>query len=299
MTLTALFARRARRVLWSTLLGMSACFTTSGSAQTTAAAGAPLDMKVAIHSRGFFKDKGGGDWTEHGPDGKVIFRFRETRRTESAVFLYDAGRKVTLELNVPEKMVYYSDTKTTRAKLIGINLSRTAERVNYFQVKSDGKCLQAVYIEGTRSYSPELMEPCDESPGQLWNVEVGRTIDGTPTYRWRNMWTQMRGVDLCLRGAFANALVTMDTCDTHEAQRWVHAPPPVSPAQLRGLRTVAVQGTVCLGVKRSTEGAPRYRKDEAGVTRQDTEFRTLHMVFCGGRNDSGSNNDPAWLLSPR
>ena len=35
------------------------------------------------------------------------------------------------------------------------------------------------------------------------------------------------------------------------------------------------------------------------VTRQDTEFWTLRMVFCGGRNDSGSNNDPAWLLSPR
>jgi hypothetical protein len=270
------------------LLGAWATLSGECLAQTTG-----NDLKVAIHARGFFKDVGGGAWTESGADGKVAFRFRETRRTAEAVFLLDTSRKVALELNTKDKKVYLVESSTSRRPHVDIMVARPAKWGDYFQIKSAGQCLQAVYLERDLAFSPELM-PCDDSPGQHWNIEPGRVINGVATYRWRNLLTQMRGLDLCLSGAFANAVATMAPCDTGEGQRWLHAPPAT--ASLKGLRTAAVQATVCLGYKHFTD--LRYR-DEGGSIKKDTDFWQAQMVYCGTRDGASVTNDPAWSLAPR
>ncbi|MBI5720369.1 MAG: hypothetical protein HZC37_22055 [Burkholderiales bacterium] len=256
-------------------------------------------MKVAVHSKGFFKDVGGGAWTESGADGKVAFRFRETRRTEQAVFLLDEPRKVALELNTKDRMVYLLKSSTSRRQHVAITSVRLgAKQGDYFVVRSASQCLQAVFLEdGNKGkVSPELM-PCDDSPGQHWNIVPSRDIGGVgPTWQWRNLLTQMAGLDVCLSGTFANGEATMAPCDdSNDGQRWIHAPLSATMA-LTGLRTPAVQGSVCLGFKHFT--GRRYRQ-QGGAVKEDTEFWTGQMLFCGGPNDANATSNPRFQFALR
>jgi len=268
-----------------------------------AAQDTPLDLAVAIHERGYFKDAGGGNWTEHGADGKVIYRFRETRRTPSAVFLRDDGRNVALELNQAERTIYFTDATRTRIKLTGITLARTAARAAYFQVRlrSGQMCLQATYNEADRSYRPELISDCDGSPEQQWSIETGRVIqvknEQVQTYRWRNLRSQMRGADLCLQGAASCTLpagaceptapLTLGICDLREEQRWVHAPPPTQAqggGSLGALSTIADRSR-CL----------RHSRVDVTRTRNGPVFWDIYLDACGG----AQNTDPQWIVQRR
>jgi hypothetical protein len=122
---------------------MTSIFTYSGVAQNTL-----VDAVIVIHAKGSFKDKGNKQWLESGISGKSRFNFMETNRTTNAIFLLDSSRNVRLELNINENMIYYSDTKTTRAALYPIVNYQRGTSGNYYRIRSSQKCLQAVELEG-------------------------------------------------------------------------------------------------------------------------------------------------------
>ncbi len=293
--------RSTPRWLLAIALALAACLTDGPVVRSAAAQGTPIDLAMAIHERGYFRDTGGGNWTEHGADGKVIYRFRETRRSQSAVFLRDDSRNVALELNRAERAIYYTDATSTRAKLIDITLTREAARAAYFQVRlrSDQMCLRATYNEADRSFRPELLSDCDGSPEQQWNIETGRVMqvknEQVQTYRWRNLRSQMRGADLCLQGAARCTLpagsceptssLTLGTCDLREEQRWVHAPPPAQGGGSLGALSTIADGSKCL----------KHSRVDVTRTRNGPVFWDLSMDSCGGT----LNTDPHWIVQRR
>jgi hypothetical protein len=261
-----------------------------GTAQTLL-----FDSVVVIHSKGVFKDRGNKQWVETGLNGKSGFNFVETSRNTNAVFLLDSSRNVRIELNATEKTVYYSDSSRTRVALYSILLSLNGNNGKYYRVRSGGKCLQAVELEGG-SLSPELM-PCGVAglASQQWNI-LERVVNGATTYRWRNLLSQMRGSDLCLSGSGVRTMVRFATCDTSDAQRWLNL--RFTGSGLTNIRTLAVNDSVCLGIRYSTEGAPRFRRDEDGVLQKDLEFNTPMLAYCDERNDSSNTNNPLWAFQP-
>jgi len=51
---------------------------------------------------------GPGQWAEINASGQVAFRFEETKRDESSVYLLDRGRNVTLQIDLRTRKVMYS-----------------------------------------------------------------------------------------------------------------------------------------------------------------------------------------------
>ncbi len=260
---------------------MVCVFGYSGVAQTNA-----TDAKVVMHAKGIFRDRGNKQWQESGVSGKNVFNFVETSRNASAVFLLDSSRNVRIELNVTEQMIYYSDSKTTRAALYPIVNYLTVNTGNLYRIRIEGKCLQAVELEGG-VFSPELMS-CTLSTSQQWNI-LERNFNGVTSYRLRSVLTQIRRPELCLTGKNVNQTVTLNRCDTSDAQRWVNLRLNTS-TTFTDVRTLAVSNNICLGTRYSTQGAPRFRLDEDGNVTQDVEFTTLFMPYCEERPTSGTNN---------
>jgi hypothetical protein len=269
---------------------ITSIFAYSGVAQNTL-----VDAVIIIHAKGSFKDRGNKQWLESGISGKSQFNFMETNRTASAVFLLDSSRNVRLELNISENMIYYSDTKTTRAALYPIVNYQRGANGNYYRIRSSQKCLQAVELEGG-VFSAELMN-CSSSASQQWNIVEHNNV-GVTTYRMRNLLTQIRQKNLCLSGAAVRAIVTMNECDTTDAQRWVNLKLNSPSTSFSNIRTLAVTDSQCLGIQNSTDGAPRFRQDEDGILLRDTEFSRLRIAFCDERNDSGNDNNPRWAIQP-
>jgi hypothetical protein len=252
-----------------------------------------FDSVVVIHSKGVFKDRGNKQWIETGINGKSSFNFVETSRNTNAVFLLDSSRNVRIELNSAEKTVYYSDSSRTRVALYSIVVSFNGSNGKYYRVRSGSKCLQAVELEGG-GLSPELM-PCSLSASQQWNI-LERNIGGATTYRWRNLLSQMRGSNLCLLGLAVRTDVRFAVCDTSDAQRWLNL--RFTGSGLSNIRTLAVGDNVCLGYGYSTQGAPRFRRDEDGVLQRDTEFYIPKLAYCEERSDTGNTNNPLWAFQP-
>jgi hypothetical protein len=69
-----------------------ACLLVLGSAEQSWAAG----RDVWVHSNGTFTNTRGNTWVEH--VGAAIYNFREVRRTDSSVELYDKSRACTVRL---------------------------------------------------------------------------------------------------------------------------------------------------------------------------------------------------------
>ncbi|WP_299814877.1 MliC family protein [uncultured Roseibium sp.] len=60
-----------------------------------------------FHSGGSFSQAGGGQWEELNDQGRVAFRFQEQNRDEWSVYLFDASRNVSLQLDLHRKQVLY------------------------------------------------------------------------------------------------------------------------------------------------------------------------------------------------
>ena len=57
---------------------------------------------------GELRQTGPGQWAEINASGQVAFRFEETKRDESSVYLLDRGRNVTLQIDLRTRKVMYS-----------------------------------------------------------------------------------------------------------------------------------------------------------------------------------------------
>jgi hypothetical protein len=66
---------------------------------------AAVDRLVWRHDGGHFENTAGNDWTEVSPDG--VFRFKEVRRTATAIHLYDASRDCRVILTASECYVNF------------------------------------------------------------------------------------------------------------------------------------------------------------------------------------------------
>ncbi|MCC6604754.1 MAG: hypothetical protein IT327_16210, partial [Anaerolineae bacterium] len=66
---------------------------------------------------GKYRQTGGDEWAEFNQSGTVTAHFKETRREDWLVTLYDASRNVTLSLDLHSQTIYYSDGQTYYAPL--------------------------------------------------------------------------------------------------------------------------------------------------------------------------------------
>ena len=63
---------------------------------------------------GYFENKGSKKWVEGSLKGKERFLFEEIQRDDWSVYLYDASRQVSIQLDLHRKEIFYSDPKTTK-----------------------------------------------------------------------------------------------------------------------------------------------------------------------------------------
>ncbi|MCC6605568.1 MAG: hypothetical protein IT327_20345, partial [Anaerolineae bacterium] len=66
---------------------------------------------------GKYRQTSGDEWAEFNQSGTVTAHFKETRREDWLVTLYDASRNVTLALDLHSQTIYYSDGQTYYAPL--------------------------------------------------------------------------------------------------------------------------------------------------------------------------------------
>ncbi len=59
---------------------------------------------------GYFEDRGGGKWVEFVNNGPTTFYFREVRRTQNSVLLYDESRVLWVEIFETTSRVRHSGT---------------------------------------------------------------------------------------------------------------------------------------------------------------------------------------------
>ncbi|WP_068411709.1 MliC family protein [Labrenzia sp. OB1] len=65
------------------------------------------NVSQVFHSNGSFSQAGGGQWEELNTQGRVAFLFQEQNRDEWSVYLFDASRSVSLQLDLHRKQVMY------------------------------------------------------------------------------------------------------------------------------------------------------------------------------------------------
>lgn len=78
------------------------------------------NVSQVFHSRGSFSQAGGGLWEELNDQGRVTFRFQEQRRDEWSVYLFDASRNVSLQLDLHRRQVLYAQGKQPKSPLYAI-----------------------------------------------------------------------------------------------------------------------------------------------------------------------------------
>lgn len=78
------------------------------TSQPTAPAGVNgFTVGAVLHSGGSFNNVGSGQWQETDAQGRVSFHFREVSRDEWSVYLFDASRNVSLQLDLHRGQVLY------------------------------------------------------------------------------------------------------------------------------------------------------------------------------------------------
>lgn len=72
-----------------------------------------------------FHQNGPKNWYEMSSTGGGTFPFEETGRDDTSVYLYDASRKMKLQIDLQSGKIYYSDANNSRAALYDILRSST------------------------------------------------------------------------------------------------------------------------------------------------------------------------------
>ncbi|WP_417678315.1 MliC family protein [Roseibium sp.] len=78
------------------------------------------NVSQVFHSGGSFSQAGGGQWEELNDQGRVTFRFQEQQRDEWSVYLYDASRNVSLQLDLHRRQVLYGLGNAPKGPLYAI-----------------------------------------------------------------------------------------------------------------------------------------------------------------------------------
>lgn len=78
------------------------------------------NVSQVFHSGGSFSQAGGGQWEELNDQGRVTFRFQEQARDEWSVYLYDASRNVSLQLDLHRRQVLYGLGNAPKGPLYAI-----------------------------------------------------------------------------------------------------------------------------------------------------------------------------------
>ncbi len=78
------------------------------------------NVGVVRHSGGSFVSVGGGQWQETDVYGTIGFHFQEFGRDEWSVYLHDASRNVTLQLDLHRRMVLYGQGNGPKSDLYRI-----------------------------------------------------------------------------------------------------------------------------------------------------------------------------------
>ena len=133
-------------------------------------------VSQVFHSAGSFSDAGGGNWDELNGQGRVSFRFVERGRNESSVFLYDASRSVSIQLDLQTGQILYAEGDGPKRQLYTITNAIADAQPKEPQQPQDpgGNLVQYTCDEGiplTVSYHNE---------GEGYAVV---TIDGSPERR--------------------------------------------------------------------------------------------------------------------
>lgn len=66
------------------------------------------NVVLAIHARGRFEKTGPNEWTEFDTAGRPSFHFTESNRDDGSVFLFDAGRKVQVQIDLQRGWIRYA-----------------------------------------------------------------------------------------------------------------------------------------------------------------------------------------------
>jgi membrane-bound inhibitor of C-type lysozyme len=78
------------------------------------------NVAVVRHAGGSFTATGGGHWQEADVYGMVNFHFQEFGRDEWSVYLHDASRNVTLQLDLHRRMITYGQGNGPKSDLYAI-----------------------------------------------------------------------------------------------------------------------------------------------------------------------------------
>ncbi|WP_133192680.1 SH3 domain-containing protein [Labrenzia sp. 011] len=81
-----------------------------------------------VYPGGSFTSTGNGQWQEADTQGRVNFRFHEQARDEWSVYLFDASRNVSLQLDLHRKQVLYGIGNAPKTVLYPITASSGRRR---------------------------------------------------------------------------------------------------------------------------------------------------------------------------
>jgi len=140
------------------------------------------NVSQVFHPGGSFSQAGGGQWEELNNQGRVTFRFREQQRDEWSVYLYDASRNVSLQLDLHRRQILYAVGNAPKSPLYAI--TNAIADVAPAQPRTGG-----VYPQPAGPNSTTVHYTCTEGiPLTVTYVNSGNghvlySIDGSPQAR--------------------------------------------------------------------------------------------------------------------
>ena len=97
------------------ILALFILFSPAAQAQQTNG----YSVSRVYHDRGFFRQDRGTMWVERGNNGGEFY-FQETERNDQSVTLYDASRKVYINLDTRQWIIWYTRAGGNYRKLYDI-----------------------------------------------------------------------------------------------------------------------------------------------------------------------------------
>jgi len=139
------------------------------------------NVGVVRHSGGSFTNVGGGQWQEADVDGTVNFHFQEAGRDDWSVYLHDASRNVTLQLDLHRRMILFGQGNGPKSDLYHITDAFPARGQQ--PVTGGNYPLPAGGDSLTVHYTCSEGIPMTVTYERSGNGHVTYTIDGSPLRR--------------------------------------------------------------------------------------------------------------------
>ncbi|QFS98000.1 Membrane-bound lysozyme-inhibitor of c-type lysozyme [Labrenzia sp. THAF191b] len=134
------------------------------------------NVGVVRHSGGSFTNIGNGQWQEADVYGTVNFHFQEFGRDDWSVYLHDASRNVTLQLDLHRRMILYEQGNGPRSDLYQITDAFPAR--NYQPAAAGNVAQPAAGDSITVHYTCTEGLPLTATYVQSGNGHLIYTIDG-------------------------------------------------------------------------------------------------------------------------